>query len=409
MVKRYICALLVVILSFGVYTPAMAANATPSTATVYIDGERIPFEAYNIDGSNYFKLRDVAAGFDGSWYPFEVTWDNQLGAIDILTDKSYTHIGGELTRSGSGAYQAEPSDAAVFIDGQRAELKAYLINGYNYFKLADLCAALNVYIAWYNPDRAIYVDTAEYYAGVVALNAPLQYAYHAQPNLNYGAAKTVDQLEEKFGITIDDMHGYLRGNKSAEYIALLDKTMDLFGVEVMWAIADYYAGYDMDFILTVREPTKQAIAEDSVAYAFEDEYGAGIELYVPGIARGIDGMNVATIAHELGHIVHYIAEYEGDEDIESAFIGHNKGLAYDEDGSSYDKPNGKYVFVNDYASTSYYEDIASIFEYLAAEPNTIQKWFADNAYAPILKKAQLLKRLILSQFDTFGPILDLIP
>ena len=56
--------------------------AERSTNTVYVDGQRVELEAYNIYGSNYVKLRDVgqAAGFN-------VYWD---GAVQIDTDAPYT-------------------------------------------------------------------------------------------------------------------------------------------------------------------------------------------------------------------------------------------------------------------------------------------------------------------------------
>lgn len=38
-------------------------------APIYVDGERVELTAYNIDGANYFKIRDIAeiAGFDVDW------------------------------------------------------------------------------------------------------------------------------------------------------------------------------------------------------------------------------------------------------------------------------------------------------------------------------------------------------
>ena len=51
-------------------------NSTP----IYVNGRRTAITAYNINGSSYFKIRDLAdvAGF-------EVGWDEESQTIDILT------------------------------------------------------------------------------------------------------------------------------------------------------------------------------------------------------------------------------------------------------------------------------------------------------------------------------------
>ena len=46
-----------------------AMNIEENSAPIYVDGQRVELQAYNIDGSNYFKIRDIAdiAGFDVNW------------------------------------------------------------------------------------------------------------------------------------------------------------------------------------------------------------------------------------------------------------------------------------------------------------------------------------------------------
>ena len=46
-----------------------AANIEENSAPIYVDGQRVELQAYNIDGSNYFKIRDIAdiAGFNVDW------------------------------------------------------------------------------------------------------------------------------------------------------------------------------------------------------------------------------------------------------------------------------------------------------------------------------------------------------
>lgn len=55
-------------------------SAVKSNSEVYLNGKKITLTAYNIDGSNYFKLRDIAETLD-----FEVIWDSVQNAVIIET------------------------------------------------------------------------------------------------------------------------------------------------------------------------------------------------------------------------------------------------------------------------------------------------------------------------------------
>jgi len=60
-------------------------EASPTNAAILIDGKAVKLTAYNIDGNNYFKLRDIGAAFD-----FGVEWDGTRNTIVIDTSKVYT-------------------------------------------------------------------------------------------------------------------------------------------------------------------------------------------------------------------------------------------------------------------------------------------------------------------------------
>jgi len=59
-------------------------TAVPTTSKIYLDGKEVQFDAYNIGGSNYFKLRDVGQALD-----FGVDWDGEINTIIINTEKGY--------------------------------------------------------------------------------------------------------------------------------------------------------------------------------------------------------------------------------------------------------------------------------------------------------------------------------
>ena len=56
----------------------------PTNSRIYLDGKEIKLTAYNIEGNNYFKLRDVGAAFG-----FGVDWDVARNTIMIDTSKGY--------------------------------------------------------------------------------------------------------------------------------------------------------------------------------------------------------------------------------------------------------------------------------------------------------------------------------
>ena len=59
--------------------------ATPSTHHVTVDGQAATIAAYNINGNNYVKLRDIAALVD-----FGVIWNSATRSVEIHTDAPYT-------------------------------------------------------------------------------------------------------------------------------------------------------------------------------------------------------------------------------------------------------------------------------------------------------------------------------
>lgn len=133
---------------------------SPATASVFVDGRMIAFEAYNVSGNNYFKLRDLATVLSGTVKQFDVGWLASSKTITLTSNKPYTPVGGEMIstiQTGAHAYQlASPT---IELDGAAIQLKAYLINGNNYFKLRDLADAIDVGVIWNEQQKRVEVDT----------------------------------------------------------------------------------------------------------------------------------------------------------------------------------------------------------------------------------------------------------
>jgi len=141
--------------------PPETVTAAATASKVLVDGKQVSFEAYNINSSNYFKLRDIAMVVNGTAKNFEVGWDSENNAIKLTSGKAYTVAGGELVVSANPeAKQATLSTSRVYLDDEEIQLTAYTIEGNNYFKLRDIGQALGIVITWDPETSTIGIDTS---------------------------------------------------------------------------------------------------------------------------------------------------------------------------------------------------------------------------------------------------------
>jgi hypothetical protein len=133
---------------------------TPTASKVLVNGKQISFEAYNIAGNNYFKLRDIAMTVNGTEKQFEVSWDSAKNAISLKPGIGYTPASGELAVSDTPTSKAAtPTISKIYFDGKEVQLTAYNIGGNNYFKLRDIARLLNIGVTWDETSSSIGIDT----------------------------------------------------------------------------------------------------------------------------------------------------------------------------------------------------------------------------------------------------------
>ena len=142
MKKRGACLFLAIIVVLSFCTPVFGINTVRSPQKLYVDGAEIVCEKYNIDGSNYFKLRDLAKVLSGTDSQFEVAFADD--AVEITTAQPYTEAGGELEVRPDQSASAQPSAQTIRIDGEAYDaLSVYNIGGYNFFRLRELSEVLD--------------------------------------------------------------------------------------------------------------------------------------------------------------------------------------------------------------------------------------------------------------------------
>ena len=143
-------------------TPALVAK--PTSSAILVNGKDVVFDAYNISGNNYFKLRDLAYTLSGTEKQFDVEWDGVKNAIVLTNGKAYTVVGGEMSGRGVGEKTPVLTSSMICIDGKEAQLTAYNIEGNNYFKLRDIGDALNFGVDWDGVNKTIVIDTSKGYS-----------------------------------------------------------------------------------------------------------------------------------------------------------------------------------------------------------------------------------------------------
>ena len=135
-------------------------TAKVSTHKVTLNGAKADLAAYTINGSNYFKLRDLAKALDGLNTNFEVKWNAAQQRIDLTSKTAYIAVGGEQAALPAGNKAASLTNASVYLDGKPLSLTAYSIGGNNYFKLRDLGDALGFGVDW-NADTMTMILTVK--------------------------------------------------------------------------------------------------------------------------------------------------------------------------------------------------------------------------------------------------------
>lgn len=137
--------------------PAMADDAVEvisTTQAVTVNGEKVDFEGFNIEGFNYFKLEDVAAAvdknvtFDGKTFTIEEAPAEEEAVVEEGTEETPaeteapTEATEETPAEETTAPTEAPAEEAAVEEGTEettdVEYSSIEVEGVEYFKLRDL-------------------------------------------------------------------------------------------------------------------------------------------------------------------------------------------------------------------------------------------------------------------------------
>ena len=149
----------------GRITVIVPVDAAPTNDTLTADEAVQNPTVYKIDDFNYFQLRDLAAILNGTEKQFSVDYNEETGAVNAATGKSYEATGEELKGPAKGEDKsAAPSNDVIYVDGDAVELEVYKIDGTNYFKLRDLGKTFDFYVGYDSENDSMFIDTSKPYA-----------------------------------------------------------------------------------------------------------------------------------------------------------------------------------------------------------------------------------------------------
>ena len=183
--------------------PVFAApiyTARPTGQTVTLNGEKVNFAAYNIEGNNYFKLRDLAAAMDGTDRNFNVEYNKEKDSVEITSLTPYTT--GNTDISGytkKGDQKATNSPQSMYLDGEKITLQAYAVLDYNYCKLRDVAALLDFAVDWNANTNTINIGTDRGYDESTTIQKSEEPAIPANPNLDAATQKAVKDITSAIG------------------------------------------------------------------------------------------------------------------------------------------------------------------------------------------------------------------
>lgn len=145
-------------------TLSQSETAMPTNDKLTVNGVLQNPTVYKIGGSNFFKIRDLAAMLNGTEKQFDVDYDDALKSVTATTGKGYAKLPFDLVGAATGGSQpAAPSNDTIYIDGQKIDVTVYKIGGSNFFMLRDLGKALDFYVGW-TREAGVFIDTGKPYS-----------------------------------------------------------------------------------------------------------------------------------------------------------------------------------------------------------------------------------------------------
>lgn len=116
-----------------------SVSAKPVVYTISINEQDYETQVYTINGSEYFRLRDIAFIMIGTTRQFQVEWNETEQSVQIIQGPYYREIGGELSLS-DAEKTAVPTTSTIYSSGNKTDLAGYYVDGSTYLTITDIAS-----------------------------------------------------------------------------------------------------------------------------------------------------------------------------------------------------------------------------------------------------------------------------
>lgn len=166
--KKKISMLLAILMLITIIPTAFAdgakeMKAVKSSQKITLDKEAVEVAAYNIAGSNYLKLRDVAAIMSGKKKQFNIDYNAERKLIVVETGKPYTKLESDLKPIKEASAKAILSEKEIILNGDDEDIDTAFINESNYVKLRDIAKIANFYVGYDEASQTVILKSDEAY------------------------------------------------------------------------------------------------------------------------------------------------------------------------------------------------------------------------------------------------------
>ena len=150
-------------------------KVTSNIQKMIVDGQPVELQAYNVGGSNYIRLRDIAAVMKDTKKPFDVQW--LFNKIVVVEDTPYsddkitaTSQSGIATKKMGRIFYMTPEEYLESLEYNDTtcewfvESRALNINDENYIKLRDVAKRINFGVDWDSNTKTVIIDSSKNYS-----------------------------------------------------------------------------------------------------------------------------------------------------------------------------------------------------------------------------------------------------
>ena len=151
------------------FFPYVSANAGTSdvkssllsSQSIYLNGKLLKIECYNVNGYNYFKLRDIAYILNSTANKFSVVFDGSQN-IYINTGIAYSPVGTELMMGTDMSKTTVKSAWGIVANDAMRYFSTYNIGGFNYLQLRELSLVTGFNVSFDAKSNSVHIETSDY-------------------------------------------------------------------------------------------------------------------------------------------------------------------------------------------------------------------------------------------------------